>query len=75
MEGNRTIRVGFVGKLDISGFMKNGARYFEIEVKKPGKRPTEAQAARIAKVKANGGISGYVTSINEVAELIACLPE
>ncbi len=70
VEGNRTIRVGFVGKLDVSGFMKRGARYFEIEVKKPGKKPTEAQAARIAKVKANGGISGFVTSIEETAALL-----
>lgn len=68
-EGNRVIRVGFVGKLDVSGFL-NGGKYFEIEVKKPGKKPTEAQAARIEKVIAGGGISGCVSSIDEVSELI-----
>lgn len=68
-EGERHIRVGFVGKLDVSGFLKGG-RYFEIEVKRPGGRPTEAQAARIEKIKAGGGISGFVTSIDETAGLL-----
>lgn len=69
-EGNRIIRVGFVGKLDISGFLRNGARYFEIEVKRPGAKPTDAQQKRIDAVLSSGGISGYVTSIEEVAALI-----
>lgn len=69
-EGNRIIRVGFVGKLDISGFLKNGARYFEIEVKRPGAKPTDAQQKRIDAVLSSGGISGYVTSIEETAALI-----
>lgn len=68
-DGDRHIRVGFVGKLDVSGFLKGG-RYFEIEVKRPGGKPTEAQSARIEKIKSGGGISGCVTSVEETAALI-----
>ena len=68
-DGDRHIRVGFVGKLDVT-FMTKQGRYGEIEVKRPGKNPTEAQAERIAKIKANGGISGFVTSIEETAALL-----
>ena len=66
---NRIVRVGFVGKLDITGMTKRG-QYFEIEVKRPGGRLTEAQADRIARIKSGGGISGVVTSIEETEALL-----
>lgn len=68
IEGNRRIRVGFVGKLDVT-FMTKQGRYGEIEVKRPGGKPTDAQAARIEKIKAGGGISGCVTCIEDVEGL------
>lgn len=71
-DGDRHIRVGFVGKLDVT-FMTKQGRYGEVEIKKPGKKPTEAQAARIAKIKSGGGISGYVTSVDEM-EALLCQP-
>jgi hypothetical protein len=37
-EGNRYIRVGTPGALDIKG-MLHGGRMFEIEVKRPGEKP------------------------------------
>ncbi|MCR4300682.1 MAG: hypothetical protein NUV51_03655 [Sulfuricaulis sp.] len=69
-EGNRIIRVGFVGKLDISGMLKGG-RYFEIECKRPGGKPTPQQFARIYKVRQDGGLSGVVTSVEDAARLLA----
>lgn len=69
MEGNRYIRVGTPGALDIKGFL-NGGRYFEIEVKRPGEKPTEYQAERIAALKANGAIGGFATSAAEALALI-----
>ena len=68
MEGDRVIRVGFVGKLDLGGYLKGGLAY-EIEVKRPGGKPSPAQAARIEKLRANGVLTGCVSSIEEAEEL------
>lgn len=70
VEGNRHIRVGSRGLLDIGG-MLIGGRHFEIECKRPGERPDERQAERIAAIRRNGGIAGYATS---AAEALALLP-
>ena len=69
-EGNRTIRVGFVGKLDISGFLKGSARYFEVDAKRPGGKLSEAQIRRIRQVQDNGGIAGSFTCVEELQALI-----
>lgn len=68
-EGERFIRVGTRGVLDISGMLKGG-RYFEIEAKRPGEKPDERQAMRIATVQASGGVSGYFTSADEALALL-----
>ena len=68
-DGDRYIRVGFKGKLDITGFLQGG-RYFEIECKRPGGKPDPRQAERIATIKANGGISGYCWSAESALALL-----
>ena len=55
---------------DISGFLKGSGRAFEIEVKRPGGKPTPWQFARIEAVKRGGGISGVVTSVDEARRII-----
>lgn len=69
-DANRYIRIGVRGKLDITGMLVGG-KYFELEAKRPGAKPDERQALRIATIKANGGIAGYFTS---AAEALALLP-
>lgn len=69
MEGDRYIRVGTPGKLDITGLLVGG-RYFEIEVKRPGGKPDPRQAARIVAIRANGGISGYCWSAESALALL-----
>ena len=69
MDGDRHIRVGTPGMLDI-GLMLIGGRYAEIECKRPGQKPDERQAERIAAIKRNGGIAGYVTSAEEALALL-----
>lgn len=64
------IRLGNKGKLDIAGRLKAGARYFEIEVKAPGRKPEPHQQARIDYVRQTGGVSGFCTSIAEALEII-----
>ena len=69
-DGNRFIRVGTKGKLDIT-FMTVSGRYGEIECKRPGATPDERQQARIEAIRRNGGIAGFATS---AAEALALLP-
>lgn len=70
-DGNRYIRVGTPGKLDITIMLAGGsARYGEIEVKRPGQRPDERQANRIAYIVKHGGIAGYATSAEEALALL-----
>jgi hypothetical protein len=68
-DGNRYIRVGTPGKLDVTGMLVGG-QYFEMEAKRPGQKPDERQALRISTIKANGGISGYFTSADEALALL-----
>ena len=69
MEGDRWITVGTPGTLDISGMLVGGY-YFEIECKRPGQKPDERQALRIARIIKGGGISGYATSAKEALALL-----
>lgn len=69
VEGNRHIRVGTRGALDIKG-MLHGGKMFEIEVKRPGREPDPRQADRIAAIRANGGIAGYCWSVESALALL-----
>lgn len=68
-EGNRTIRVGFVGKLDISGVLKGG-RAFEFEAKRPGGKLSIAQANRIVQLQNAGVLSGCFDSVDGLEMLM-----
>lgn len=68
-DGDRWIRVGRKGVLDIKGMLKGG-RYFEIEAKRPGEKPDENQLKRIDHIRKGGGISGYFTSADEALALL-----
>lgn len=68
-DGERVVRVGFVGKLDISGVLRGG-RAFELEAKRPGEKPTEAQAERIAFLNSVGAFSGWFDSIESLEALM-----
>lgn len=69
MAGDRYIRVGNPGALDIKGMLVGGLA-FEIEVKVPGRKPTPQQAERIATLKANGAVAGFATSVQEALALL-----
>ena len=70
MEGERYIRVGQRGHLDVSGMLKGSGRYFEIEAKRPGEKPTPEQLLRIEHVRRGGGISGYFWSVESALALL-----
>ena len=68
-DGDRYIRVGTPGCLDVIGMLVSG-RYFEIEAKRPGAKPDPRQERRIAHIRAGGGISGYFTTVEEALSLL-----
>jgi hypothetical protein len=68
-DGDRHIRVGTPGLLDLNGMLLGG-QYFELEAKRPGQKPDERQALRISAIKAGGGISGFFTSAEEALALL-----
>lgn len=56
------------GILDI-GAIKQGM-YVEVEVKRPGQKPSEGQKQRITDVRANGGLAFVATSVLDVQEAL-----
>lgn len=52
------------GTLDIIGCYKG--RFYSIEVKAEGEKPTALQRVNIAEIKKNGGIAFWATSLQEV---------
>lgn len=69
-DGNRYIRVGSKGKLDLTVYLKSG-KFAEIEVKRgPGEKLRERQAQRIEEIRAAGGIAGWCWSIESALALL-----
>ncbi len=59
---------GVRGDADLFGSL--GGRHFEIEVKRPGKVPTELQAARLAEWRASGAMAGSATNVAEALAIL-----
>lgn len=59
---------GRAGKPDISGCV-NGRR-FEIEVKRPGNKPTKLQLKELREWEEAGAITGVAYSLEDVKELL-----
>ena len=68
-DGERYIRVGTVGKLDLTIYLTDG-RYAEIEVKRPGGRATSAQAERIQRILSRGGLAGVASSVEQALQIL-----
>ena len=59
---------GNAGKPDITGCLRG--RRFELEVKKPGGKPTKLQEVTLHKWLEAGAITGVVHSVDEVKEVL-----
>lgn len=69
-DGNRYIRVGVKGKLDLTVYLKTG-RFAEIEVKRDEKtKPDPHQLERIATIKREGGIAGWAWSAESALAIL-----
>ena len=67
----RTISTGVpVGFPDLFGFRRSDGRAVFIEVKMPGKKPTEKQAAFLDAVRAAGALAGIARSVQDAIEIV-----
>ena len=69
MGGGRPFNIGTPGMSDILGQIRDG-RLFAIEVKIPGKKPTELQIQFIADVNKFNGVAGWVDSIETAVKIV-----
>jgi hypothetical protein len=77
-ENGRLVKFGLAeGSSDLIGIVSvetiNGmpiGRFFALEIKKPGERPTKAQARFLDLVRSMGGAAGWTTSAEHAAEWI-----
>ncbi len=58
------------GHSDLAGCLRPSGRAWYIEVKVPGKHPTEAQQAFLDAMSACGAIAGCAHSVDEALELL-----
>ena len=68
-KSRRLYRGAPAGTSDILGCLPGG-RFFAIEAKRPGMKPTEKQSAFLESVRATGGIAGVACSVEEAAEVL-----
>ena len=68
---SRFIRFGVPGAADITGVHKPTGRRIEIEVKAPGKKPTEDQAEFLERMLEHGAIAFYADSLEMLIEKFA----
>lgn len=68
-DGNR-VRVGFVGRSDLSGFRAGDARAFFMEVKTKTGRSSKEQRQFISAMQKRGAIAGIVRSVADALLLL-----
>ncbi len=67
----RLVRYGLCkGSADIIGIMPGTGQFIAIEVKTPGKKPTEAQEKFLQAVRKAGGLAGVATCVEDVEEIL-----
>lgn len=69
VHGGRPFQVGFNGLSDIMGQLKDG-RMLAIEVKVPGKKPTEEQYDFLRTVALNNGLAFWADSADYVNKIL-----
>jgi Holliday junction resolvase len=63
----RMIRLAPAGTPDIIACSPEG-RFYGIEVKRPGNKPTQLQKETLQRITATGGVGMWVTSVDELIE-------
>ena len=58
--GQRYVQFGEVGNCDWTGMHPRDGRRIDVEIKRPGERPTPDQLARMLSINAKGGVALWV---------------
>jgi len=69
LKGGGFIRMGIPGQSDINGMLRDG-RFYCIETKITGKKPTKIQTEYMDLVRDNGGVAGWATSVQEAMDIL-----
>ena len=72
LKGGRPIKIGIPGLPDICGQLTTG-EFLGIEVKMPGKKPTEDQLYFIDMINKNGGFAFYCTAVEQALHMLEML--
>jgi hypothetical protein len=59
------VKMGAAGSADIIGILPSG-RFLAIEVKQPGKKPSEIQEKFLSRIRNNGGLAFVATSTEDI---------
>lgn len=66
----RRVRYGRPGNLDLCGTIPTDGRRLEVEVKRPGKRPTPAQLERIRAINGDKGVAFWIDDASQVLRIM-----
>lgn len=66
----RTVRIGFVGRADLSGHRRGDGRAFYLEVKTDRGRATAQQKRFLDRMRETGAIAGIVRSVDDARALL-----
>lgn len=69
-ESGGFIRFAFRGCPDVIGMLRDG-RFFAVEVKRPGGKPSTEQAAFVERVNEHGGLACVAYSVHDVERLLS----
>jgi hypothetical protein len=65
------VRYGKVGSGDLFALLPPHGRLLSVEVKRPGRKPTDEQVAFMEAVNAAGGLAIVATSVDDVRDALA----
>lgn len=67
------VACGATGNADITATLPGSGRRLEIEVKRPGKRPTEAQLRRMREHNAAGAVAFWVDNAEDLPHALGAI--
>lgn len=71
--GRRFFRAGTKGSSDLLGIVPRSGRLLAVEIKRPGKHPTDDQADFLRRVRESGGVGIYLSDPGRALEVIRSL--
>lgn len=73
--GNRWVSAGRNGSADLYAIIPPSGRFLAVEVKRPGKEPTEAQRTFLRRIRNFGGVGVAVDNVKMLDRIVKALIE